>query len=375
MSFENVLSFYETMTEAVTKLRESLAEEGVSQSIIDKVVGNPPEGSGENLAETYGRLISPNSGATNTKANYTDSSAAKADATSVTKQSWIGKSDVVIITDYTAKEHAIFGDFVKAYVQFKDKYLKVNGWFQYHAKLAFGAGWRMLDKTKLPDLRKALKAAKIPFREVTRDEFTNEITAKNSPADVAEISGDDGEQVEKTTAKKVTAKQSTKVETKKTETPAPSSKKITKPSAKVEPEKKAAPKEEPKSKPKILKNSYGNFEEEGTGLVFMKLPVGAGGKPLNVCVGYQFPSTQKGEKGHETIYALTEEHIEAAAQNSHKILDDEMIEKIRDTNPELAEKLEDITIRGIEGLDDELGEEEDVDNELDEDEEEDEDDA
>lgn len=364
---ENSSTFFEIMTELAAKLRDSLAEEGVSQEIIDKVMGVPENS--ENLSQTYGRLLPSNDSkevAAPKKENVANSNVAKADATAVTKQSWIGRSEVVVVTDYTPKEHAVFGDFVKTHNQFKDKYLKDHGWFQYNAKLAFGAGWRMMDKTKLPELRKALKAANIPFREISRDDFTKELTKKSNPSDVSEISEDGHEPEQKNTkSTKVAQKAPPKTEAKKPENKPPT-KPEAKPSAKstkTEPEKKPATKApQNTAKPKITKNSYGNFEEEGTGLVFVKLPVGAGGKLMNVCVGYQYPA-EKGEKGNATIYALTDEHIEAAAKNSHKILDDDMIEKVRESDPQLAEELSDITIRGIDELgdeddDEELGEEE-----------------
>lgn len=383
---ENTNTLYEGFFTLVASLRQRMENEGISQEVVDKIIGSPSEG--ETVSVPQGRFLQPNTSApiSNATKNNTNEKA-KADATATNKAvSWIGKTEVVVILDYSDKENAIFGDFVKAYNSFKDKYLKDNHWFRYHNKLVFGAGWRMLDKTKMPELRKAFKAANIPFREVTRKDYEKESSSGKSTPNIEEVSDNEETvsppKVVQTVAKKEAAKPEVK-----SIPPKKGVKEAPKVDVKPEPVKPLAKKgakvvDEPApEKRKILRNGFGNFEEAETGLVFIKLPVGAGGKLVNVCVGYQNPEPEKGETGNETIFALTKEHIDAAIAGSHKILDDEMIEKVREKGEdeekykELADQLDDISVRGIDAEDEladddegDVGEDED---ELDEDDEDD----
>jgi len=152
----------------------------------------PPNDSHDSTYDEYIKIM--NGEKTKEKA----SSVATADATSLTgakyPQSWIGKPEVVVIIDYSDKVHAIFGDFVKTYVSFKNDYLKPNN-FRYGKGLMFGAGWTLLDKTKLSDLRKALKNAHIPFRELKKDMYIKELSSKNGST-VTEISETSAEKSE-----------------------------------------------------------------------------------------------------------------------------------------------------------------------------------
>jgi hypothetical protein len=380
-------NLYERIVDAINILRDDLEKKGLTKEYIDTIIGDPskPYDKSENsdMFEGFGnrRLgsvvetcnTSHNAGTNALSLLVGEGIHANAEPKQKYPQKWTGQKEVVIVLDYTDKSHAVFGDFGKTHVSFKDNYLKQNKHFSYHGNnnsLQFGAGWTMRDKTKLDDLRKALKKANIPFREVNLKDYLKEMGPKED-SQVVEVSSESEHEksvkskisdakgqernqktkevketkelgkVELPKDKKVLEKNTNKASNTKTEE---IKSKIAGTSNKPE-TKTTKTDESEKPKRKIRKNAFGNYEEDETGLVFMKIPVGPKGKEINVCVGYQNPMPEKGCKGHETVFALTDDHRIEAENNSHKVLTEAMIDKIRVDNKDLADILDEITLR------------------------------
>lgn len=262
-------------------------------------------------------------------------------------QNWFGKPDVVLVLNYTDKSHALFGDFVKTHASFRNDYLNVQSWLIFNKFLAFGAGWIVKDKTKAADLRKALKAAKIPFREVEKDVFVSELKETNNTvvAETSESTESEAKKPKKSEPEPVKPKTVEKTEVK----PSKSTKEVepVKPKGKVEPPpKKVEPKKaEADPSSKIKKNEWGNLADE-SGLVFKKLPIGEKGKTVAVIIGYQNPEPEGGESELESVLPLTIDHLEeAASKYSYGTLNDDVVKKVRKIDKDLADRLQDIQLR------------------------------
>jgi len=103
---------------------------------------------------------------------------------------------VVVIENYGAKSHALFGDFGKTYSSFKDKHLKGDKNYSYNQNLRFGPGWILMNKEGIGELCKALKKAKIKFQRIENDDYVASLqkdskTKKSSDSD--DESGDDSD--------------------------------------------------------------------------------------------------------------------------------------------------------------------------------------
>lgn len=343
----DITSFIEKKFE---EIQSCLREKGVSEEIIEAAFGCSDNdepvaplptrrmlGSTTNASST--REPEPSSIKTNCVAQNEPNKLA---------QNWIGKSDVVLVLNYTDKSHALFGDFVKTHASFRNDYLNVQSWLIFNKFLAFGAGWIVKDKSKAADLRKALKAAKIPFREVEKDVFVSELKKETNNTVVAETS-----ESTESEAKKPKKSEPEPVKPKTVEKTEVKSSKSTKeaepakPKGKVEPPpKKVEPKKvEADHSSKIKKNDWGNLADE-SGLVFKKLPIGEKGKTVAVIIGYQNPEPEGGESELESVLPLTIDHLEeAASKYSYGTLNDDVVKKVRKIDKDLADRLQDIQLR------------------------------
>jgi hypothetical protein len=95
----------------------------------------------------------------------------------------------IIVTNYTDKAGAIFGDFGDTYKSFKDKFLMKEIGIRASPKLAFGFGWVFgLSGDKLDKIEKAFEKYGIDYQKVTRTEMEKiygsslkELPKKKSP--------------------------------------------------------------------------------------------------------------------------------------------------------------------------------------------------
>ena len=370
----DITSFIEKKFE---EIQSCLREKGVSEEIIEAAFGCSDHDEPVAPLPTR-RMLGNTTNATSTRES--DPSSIKANcvaqnASDKLPQNWVGKSDVVLVLNYTDKSHALFGDFARTHASFKNDYLKLQSWLIFNQSLAFGAGWVVRDKTKAADLRKALKAAKIPFREVEKDVFVSELKKETNNSVVAETSESTESEAKKPKKSEPEAvKPKTEVKSSKsTKEPEPA-----KPKGRVEPPPKKVETKEVKKvetdTSKIKKNEWGNLADE-SGLVFKKLPIGEKGKTVAVIIGYQNPEPEGGESELESVLPLTIDHLEeAASKYSYATLNDDVVKKVRKVDKDLADRLQDIQLRTIDDeddlsdLDEEDLEDEDDDN-LDDDEE------
>ena len=273
--------------------------------------------------------------------------------------------EVVLVLNYGAKSHALFGDFNKTHTSFKDSFLKETSWIKPNGRLAFGFGWVVMQKAKLDEVKQALSEYSIEYREVERKDYEKEIRSgqKSKAKSVSET--EEGSEDESTEVK---VKSKTKPEKEKPK--AAPAKKAAPPAKKAKPAKK-----EEKEKPKAVKNDWGNIEEPNSGFIFMMLPVGTKGKKVPVAVGWQDPDADEDQKGLASVLPFDEELEYECTQKKWRYLTEEMIETIRGSNPDLAGRLEEMRTRDLdeedewpdegsdeegEGEDEELSEDDEV---------------
>jgi hypothetical protein len=176
--------------------REKLASRGVSQEILNDVFGN----NSTNHVSTVATCTTKSYKSYNfTSDNFLDeacNSNVEGSVISIyadnnskdyathknTKvKNWAGSGKVIIVIDYGPRSHALFGDFGKTYVKFKDHYIKNQQWLRYNGGLAFGQGWVITKKEMLGDLRNTLKNENIPFQEYTKPAFEKEMAIQEIP--------------------------------------------------------------------------------------------------------------------------------------------------------------------------------------------------
>lgn len=352
----------EILSDYFSSLREKLSAKGVDDDVIDIVI--ECIGSGE---KSMKRHLAPN------KNKAEDSSSKNDDEDLRVKHSG---GDVIVCLNYGPKSHAIFGDFNKAYVSFKDSFLKGQKFIKPGPSLAFGFGWVVMDKTKLPLVISALKKAKIPYREIEREEYAEEIRESKSGGDVKgktkkqtkEIEPEsDDESSESENEKPVVQKKPSKAKPVSKKKDSDSESEDEEPPAQKKPSKaKSVPKEDVKSskaksdskegpvkKQTIGKNAWGNNEETESGLVFVKLPIGKGGASIPVAVGWQDCDAEKGNMGLNSVLPLNNDIRREHEAKKWKFLTKDMITTVRKTNPKLAKQLQDVMDRGDEESEDE----------------------
>lgn len=257
--------------------------------------------------------------------------------------------EVVLVLNYGAKSHALFGDFNKTHTTFKDSFLKETSWIKPNGRLAFGFGWVVMQKAKLDEVKQALSEYSIEYREVERKDYEKEIRSGQKSKAKSVSEAEEGSEDESTEVKVKTkpAKKEKKAAPKKEE------------KSKAEPAKKAAPPAKKSTSSsrggrlKAVKNDWGNNEEPNSGFIFMMLPVGTKGKKIPVAVGWQDPDADEDQRGLASVLPFDEELEEECTQKKWSYLTEEMIETIRGSNPDLAGQLEDMRDRDLDEEDDE----------------------
>ena len=143
----DITSFIEKKFE---EIQSCLREKGVSEEIIEAAFGCsdhdepvaplPTRRMLGNTSSTTNATSTSNESSSSTKANCVAQN-----ASDKLPQNWVGKSDVVLVLNYTDKSHALFGDFARTHASFKNDYLKLQSWLIFNQSLAFGAGWVVRD--------------------------------------------------------------------------------------------------------------------------------------------------------------------------------------------------------------------------------------
>lgn len=224
--------------------------------------------------------------------------------------------EVVVVLNYGPKSHALFG----ATQAIKDKLMALNPGqgekgkklVGYGKNLFFGPGWVVMDKERIGEVTDMFTAEGIAFREVERGEYEKETGVGGA----------------------------TNSETKEEE-PKPIKAEPAKPSSV-----KAAPLKSVTSGLKAKKNSWGNFEEENTGIVFLDLPVGVAGRLTKVAVGFQNSDADSSETGLSSVLPLTEEMVQQCEENKWRVLSDEIMGALEKKNKSLCSELTEMRSRG-----------------------------
>jgi len=96
----------------------------------------------------------------------------------------IRAGEVMLVTDYGPKSHALFGD-----TKTLENVLKNMPWIRFNRNLVFGKGWVIRDKERTGELRAALKAKGIKVKEISREKY--EMSSKKRSAE------EDGQKTDK----------------------------------------------------------------------------------------------------------------------------------------------------------------------------------
>lgn len=340
-----IMDVIETRDEFIKK---RLIAKGISLDIIDEVfnktddvTSNDEEGHSDPVPSK--RFLKPNS-VNSSESNVVISSNSRAISKPTAQKSNAPQYEVkdkypqdysdgsvVLVLNYGKWSHALFGDFQKCHSKFR-AFLNGNSNCSYNQNLTFGPGWVIKDKTKVGEIKKSLINQGIKYREIEMVEYQKEVqkrvTSKSSSGSAKEYSSesfDDTKIIPDPRKVEIKNKNKNKIESK----------------YPIQP--KTVSKTHEKSSGKILKNACGNYEEEGTGYIFMKLPVGKGGKDIKVCIGYQNPLLV--EKGLASVSKLDTELQKDCSSRGHTVLTETMISLIRSKNISLADEIHEMWTR------------------------------
>lgn len=358
------MSYLETI---ISTFADAMSEAGVSEKLIQATVdilrGDSSSDPGEDRAPKQRFLSSNNSVAKTERGDRDNAGTIKNEELKV---DFSGKKETIICLNYSPKCHALFGDFGPKGVHssFREDFLKGETWMSFNLKLAFGPGWIVTVKDKLPQLVKALKKAKIPFKKIDREEWEEEIREGDESSEEESGGGEEESESEEVEASESEEEESSEVENlKKKLVKVKKNKKVPSPEPSSEEEEEEPPKSQKKdAKPKkgqsISKNAWGNFEEPVHGIVFMNLPVGPKGQKKKVAVGWQNPDVEEDVKGVDSLFPLDEDYVAICVEEKWRYFTSDMLPKIKKVNKKLASQLEEMLERDWE--EDEDGEEEEL---------------
>lgn len=351
-------------------IKKRLLAEGVSSKTINIVfdksaVADDDAGSAEEPSDPVPtkRFLKSNSSATGDSVASTSSSMSSTSSRTLSKPTQkfntpqyevkdkypqdYSDGSVVLVLNYGKLSHALFGDFQKYHSKFR-AFLTGNPICSYNPNLTFGPGWIIKDKTRVGEIKKSLISQGVKYREIEMVEYQKEVQKGGKPPDALKNSSTSAKETTSSSSGSSDGIVTSKIEPAKI-TPK-SLPKVTAPkvAAKVAAKatlipKCASSKIPEKGSGKILKNACGNYEEEGTGYVFMKLPVGKGGKDVKVCIGYQNPLLV--EKGLASVSKLDTELQKDCSSRGHTVLTETMVSLIRSKNVSLADEIHEMWIR------------------------------
>lgn len=279
---------------------------------------------------------------------------------------------VVLVLNYGAKSHALFGDFKKTHSKFKDYMNKNKDVYSFNQGLLFGAGWVIKKKDSLKDVKKALKKHDIDFDVFEKDDYLEKVKNEEDEDDDTKKKGDessdnesggesdgesdnDSDDENKKDKKGDSDSESDEDDTKKDSKKKKSNKSDDSDESDGESDKeddskkkkdkgKKGKKESNKSdddsdeedakskKKKATKNKQGNLVDEN-GVVYMKVPL-KNKKMTVVAVGIQ---GKKG-KGVDSILPMDESVAKSLGKKT-KILTKKMVDMIHKYDEKLADQL------------------------------------
>lgn len=308
MSLQQITDLINALVnEKLLIVANALSEREVDKNIIDEVMGLAQNGRNyaleQNCPRNNNEKISPRprlseNSITNTITNVVD---VKKEYVPTEKypQVWTGTGKVVIITDYSDVSVAIFGDFNKTHISFKDEYLKKHSNIISNNRLMFGFGW-IVPKTKHSELKQSLRIAKIKYEEYTIQAYKIKIGVNPNIITTNINSG--------------VANNTTELESKKV-------------------------------KLSVKKNEWGNHIEPNANFVLTQLPIGKKNKLLWVCIGTQNTKVPKNLIGIDSVIPLDEAQTKIALEQQFKTLSSEYLETIKVVDRDIYAKLIDMNNR------------------------------
>jgi hypothetical protein len=300
------------------EIRNSLIEKGVDSDIINDVF----EGSKER------RFLGPNIDEIEPEKMIQDWSK--------------NTTNMILISNYTPKSHALFGDFDKTFLKFKNEYIVKQNWLNYNPNLFFGKGYVVIYKDKIRLLREALRNYGVNCREVECETFKKDLSDEKVIIDSIKKECETFKKDlsdEKVSIKKERA--ILKEGIKKIEEKVTLINSIKKEGADNLEKLSAIKKEEElvkEKQPKYIKNKWGNVEETATGFVYVKLPIGKDGKKVRVVLGCQDDEADESQKKYKSITPLKSGVFKEQLQKDGILfLNDELLSKIKSIDKELAQ--------------------------------------
>jgi hypothetical protein len=176
------------------EIREQLSSKGVSDEILEEVFGQN-EGTTNSEDEdsvivSHPRMLGPNNDSeskiirtTNNNNNNYNNNYNNSDRVPIKKYNLaVDNGEIIFVLNYTDKSHAIFGDFAKTYLGFKNSFLKEQTWIKYCEHLAFGAGWVFKNtKPNVDSVKKALTLKKLGFEQIEKEKLIIRLEQNNKP--------------------------------------------------------------------------------------------------------------------------------------------------------------------------------------------------
>lgn len=209
-------------------------------------------------------------------------------------------SGVFLITDYSDRAAAFFGETKPFYEKLKELNEEKKKVVTFNSKLKFGPGL-IVPKKYVKDATQCLDENKMKYKKRTTAEYEKELSGEKS-----------GETSEK--EKKVT--KSSKKETKEKDTQDASTEPVPL---------------------KIKKNKWGNYEDKG--IVFVKLPVGEDGEILPVAIGVQNTKASSSKQGFQSIEKMDEKTMEKCKKDKFRLLTNKMYKNLKNNDEEKYEEI------------------------------------
>jgi SAP domain len=293
---------------------------------------------------------------------------------------------IVIVTDYSARSAALFGNTKSVWDDLKELNGEKKKVVTFNSKLAFGPGIVVTGKY-LKEVKEVLDEKEIEYEEKERDqyekEFKGESPEKESKTTSKTKAAKTTSKTKATDYKKMTIKllkeelmkrglkttgkkdelmeRLEKSDSGSTEKKSTEKKKGTTPKKAKEPAKgKKMPASKSAPKLKAKQNEWGNFEDEETGIVFLKLPVGKDGRDMSVAIGVQ--NTEVDGQGLETVLPIDDDVIEECKTQKFKMFNESMLKTLKKNDREKYDEIQ-AWLESTKEDEDEDGEEEEEDGE------------
>lgn len=274
---------------------------------------------------------------------------------------------IVIVTDYSAKSAALFGDTKSVWEDLKELNGEKKKVVTFNSKLSFGPGIVVTGKY-LKEVKEVLDEKEIEYEEKKKADYEKEFKGDESEEKESKTKAKKPSSKSKTTDKSTKSSSKTKaVDYKKMtikllkeelmkrglkttgkkdelierleKSDLGSTEKKKRPSKKAKEPAKGKKMPASKSAPKLKakQNEWGNFEDEETGIVFLKLPVGKDGKDMSVAIGVQ--NTEVDGQGLETVLPIDEDVIEECKTQKFKMFNESMLKALKKNDREKYEEI------------------------------------